>query len=278
MDFIKGFKSESLFDNELFNSEIKTIKVSQKLHWHDFYEIEYIYDGSGEYTINGVSYEICPNKVFISTPHDFHEIRFDSETKIINIQFVEDILNPDTYDLLSSPIVISDSRKLLSNILEILYVFGPKSGKYSMKFSKYQLNAALYLIATQFVQSKGQRKYAINDHFHNALVYINKNYKEEITLSDIARQVNLSPEYLSRLFKKHSGMRVSDYIISMRMNHAKILMKYTDTPVNEMASLSGYNSTPHFIREFKKTFGKSPQKLRKEYRDNLAMKKEHDKE
>lgn len=255
-----------MFGGETIATEIKTLTYYQPIHWHNFFEMEYILEGDGEYIINGVSHKIKDHTLFLSTPSDFHEVKFDRSTKIINLQFLPEMLNPEIYHILKNPIIINDDKAAFVNYLTPLCTYGPRSSNYNKAFVKYMLNAALFLAASQYTSNVGKTVYQINDYFHKTIMYINNHFDEELNLADLAKRVNLSPEYMSRLFKKHSGQRLSDYIINVRMNHAHNLVVNTALSINEIASHSGYNSCPHFIREFKKKYRYSPNRLRKEYK------------
>ena len=266
MASITKYESAELFAGEAIKTEIKTMTYYQPIHWHNFFELEYIVEGDGECIINGVSHKIESHTLFLSTPSDFHELKFNKDTKIINLQFLPEMLNPEIYHILKNPIVFNDSKAAFFNYITPICSYGPQSGNYNKMFVKYMLNATLFLISSQYIHNTGKMVYQINDYFHKTIMYINNHFDEELTLADLAKKVNLTPEYMSRIFKKHSGQRLSDYITNVRMNHAYNLVINTVLSINEIAVASGYNSCPHFIREFKKKYGNSPNKLRKEYK------------
>jgi Response regulator containing CheY-like receiver domain and AraC-type DNA-binding domain len=94
------------------------------------------------------------------------------------------------------------------------------------------------------------------------LVFINANFAKEITLEDAARNVHVSPSYLSRIFSKEVGMPFKKYLVNTKLNHAKKLLLTTSIPINEIALDIGYQDTSYFCRIFKQEEGLSA----KEYR------------
>jgi YesN/AraC family two-component response regulator len=87
---------------------------------------------------------------------------------------------------------------------------------------------------------------------------------QDISLQAIAEQVHLNHQYLSALFKTETGQNFSEYVTQCRMDKAKQLLRDTNLKVYEIASLSGYASSKHFMAVFKQIVGVTPS----EYREN----------
>lgn len=93
--------------------------------------------------------------------------------------------------------------------------------------------------------------------------YIGEHYAEELTREDLARQVYLSPDYLSRLFRSEVGENLSSYLIRYRIEKAKELLRGTKEPVNQIASAVGYTNFSYFAKIFRKYTGCTPNVYRK---------------
>lgn len=92
--------------------------------------------------------------------------------------------------------------------------------------------------------------------------YIYNHIHDRITIEDLAAYTDLSPSYLSRLFKKELGISVSEYIREKKIDKAQNLLKYSDfTPV-EIANYLSFSSQSHFIQTFEKMVGMTPKKYR----------------
>ena len=83
------------------------------------------------------------------------------------------------------------------------------------------------------------------------------------TAKELCEQFHLLEKYISRYFKEHFHITLSQYITHLRLEYAKQLLQDTDTPVTEIAMQSGYQNVSYFIRIFKKTYGVSPLKYKK---------------
>lgn len=88
--------------------------------------------------------------------------------------------------------------------------------------------------------------------------FINKNYRKEITLKDVADYVYLNPNYFSELFKNEVGKNFIEYLIETRINASKELLKSGSLKVYEIAEAVGYKEAVSFSRAFKKVVGVSP--------------------
>ena len=90
------------------------------------------------------------------------------------------------------------------------------------------------------------------------LEYIGENYKNEITLNDMADLVGLSPAYFSKYFKNITGTSFTHYLNGIRLDYAVKDMLARNSSVTEAALQSGYTDMSYFSREFKKETGISP--------------------
>ena len=98
-----------------------------------------------------------------------------------------------------------------------------------------------------------------------AMLFLNENYRKDISLDDVSREVNVSPYYFSKLFKEESGRNFIEYLTDLRMEHAKDLLAAGSLSVKEISQESGYADPNYFSRIFKKHTGMTP----REYRDSF---------
>ncbi|MGD6802054.1 response regulator [Rossellomorea vietnamensis] len=96
-----------------------------------------------------------------------------------------------------------------------------------------------------------------------AVEYINKHLKNELTQKEVADHVHLNPSYLSVLFKEHVRMTFSEYVTRRRIQRGKDLLISTKLPINEIAEESGYKTAKYFIKIFKEQEGMTPSAYRK---------------
>lgn len=95
--------------------------------------------------------------------------------------------------------------------------------------------------------------------------YIHSNFNKEISLTEVASYIHLSPPYFSKIFKQEIGQSFSSYIITYRINTAKQLLAQETYKVKHVGELVGFTNTKYFYKIFKKNTGVTPS----EYRNNL---------
>ena len=96
---------------------------------------------------------------------------------------------------------------------------------------------------------------------------VRQNLDKPVTCEEIAKQVFLNSEYLSRMFRKKTGKKLSSYIAEQKMEEAKRQLKTTDKPVSVISMELGYGNFSHFSKCFRKICGVSPQ----EYRESCSV-------
>ena len=119
-------------------------------------------------------------------------------------------------------------------------------------------------ILTQALQLRDQ---ATNSQSHRllkqAVEYINANFtREELSLNRVAREVNISANYLSAVFSQERGITFTEYVTGKRMERAKELLRSTDKRSGEVAAEVGYRDPHYFSFLFKKTQGCTPRDYR----------------
>ena len=96
-----------------------------------------------------------------------------------------------------------------------------------------------------------------------AKAFIEANIDSNLTIPFIAKNVGLNINCLKSEFKELYGETIFQYLTSLRMQHANDLVKYTDSPITEIANKVGYKHAQHFTKTFKKHFHQTPTELRK---------------
>jgi len=92
--------------------------------------------------------------------------------------------------------------------------------------------------------------------------FIEQHSDEELSLTKVAKAVNISPNYLSEKFKKVTGVNFVDYVARIRTEKARDLLEDVDLRTSEIAFAVGFQSLSQFNRVFKKLFRKSPTEFR----------------
>jgi len=96
----------------------------------------------------------------------------------------------------------------------------------------------------------------------DSIKYINEHFCHKIYLSDIAEAVHLSNAYFHKSFKESLGITPNDYILKLRMEKAKSLLRFVDIPIGVVSAQCGFFSKAYFCQVFKRETGMAPNKYR----------------
>ncbi|NLU08393.1 MAG: helix-turn-helix transcriptional regulator, partial [Clostridiales bacterium] len=92
--------------------------------------------------------------------------------------------------------------------------------------------------------------------------YINKNYRNNITLDTVANMVHLNSSYFSSIFKKEIGMNFSSYLNKIRIEQSMFLLRNTDYSILNIALEVGFEDQSYFSKVFKNFTGMTPKQYR----------------
>ena len=94
--------------------------------------------------------------------------------------------------------------------------------------------------------------------------YLQNNFNQQINLENLAKQANMSPAYFHKLFTAYFNKTPNDYLLNVRISHAKILLLNNNYSLSDIAFYCGFSSQSYFCLKFKKEVGKTPLAYRNE--------------
>lgn len=234
-----------------------------------YYLFHYVTHGSGVFIYNGKVYDIQKGDLFYIAAGD--TVTYYPNPKdpwhYIWIGFKGD--RSEKYlkriGLSSSDPVYRNRKDIeLNKFFNQLF----ESYQHSEILSIDMLSIFLKIIHSMAI-NKDNTEYIISSkqlHIRNAKQYIENNYKFKIKITDIAKSLGLSPNYLANIFKEEVNISTKGYLVNYRIYQAEKLLKETDKPINEIAINVGYENPLHFSSEFKKIKLVSPTLYRKQNR------------
>lgn len=93
--------------------------------------------------------------------------------------------------------------------------------------------------------------------------YLQEHYQEDVSFSELGERFGFTPEYLGKIFKKHSGETPSKYLTKLRMNEAKhLLLSNPEIEIQKIGEMVGYKDGFYFSRAFKSYTGIQPSEFR----------------
>ena len=261
-----------------FHSSVAPTKRTYNEHHHTECEISIFLSGSGIYSVHGIEYTFGPGDMFLFGSNETHCItEIYEELDLLNIHFEPRILweNPENIELLN---LFAMRNKNFSNkfsrrdtelgdiIKSIENEMVEKNTGYMVQV-KYALFSALIHIIRKYDYIRHDdslvQSITMAERLKEAMLYINANLENKLTLKEIADVACLSQTYFSAVFKKLNGISPWDYIKIKRVEMAIELLKTTNMSKLEIAKKCGFESSSNFYKIFLKITGKKPNDYKK---------------
>ena len=240
------------------------------VHWHDEFEIIYVRSGFLAVSISGESYIGKTGDAFVVSPGNLHLMgsqtgTVDYYTFLFPLKYIsfrtDDMLDEKLLEPLNSghlmicPRVKDTAKELCEQLIEIY------EAKKDESESKITTQVRTKIILLQFILEMWKKGFVIeNDTSGRNTVekemvsYIQQNFTGKISLREFGEQFHLSEKYISRYFKEHFHITLSQYVTYLRLEHAKQLLQDTDIPVTDVAMQSGYQNVSYFKRYMEKKY------------------------
>ncbi|PLS09592.1 AraC family transcriptional regulator [Neobacillus cucumis] len=261
---------------------------SMPFHAHNQVEIMYVIEGHCNVETEGASLQLKKGDFIILDAEVPHRLLVEkgSPCRMLNIEFrfherkgvfpsIKNIAEEDPafarFLKMNSPYLLLKDANEVYPILKSLVLEMDERGKENLLMVHLLLSQLFIRMARLAVETiANEPEHQANMYVKQALMYLHENYDCDIQMKDIAADVNLHPGYLHRIFKKHTGLTVMEYLTSVRMEKAKMLLSETDIPLIEISDYIGINSRQYFSSLFKKHTHQTPV----EYRKTAMHKKE----
>lgn len=273
--------SDFFENNENIHAGFYIEHREKNLHSHDFWEISYVYEGSGtHYYGNNEITDIKSGEVILITPNTEHCIKSPNVNnggwvKVLNLLIKDDYIRKiikrlslirelEEYKLMKKLVSGDLFFTKISDFAEILYrMLMNTAHEYnhftygsSVIIENCIVNILIYMIRLYELNERKDNVATTKDETIDKIIrYIQLNYSSEITLENLSSYTHLSREYLSRYFKKITGKNISVYISEIRIERAKYMLRTTKFRINDICYLCGYKSYSNFQKSFKKIVG-----------------------
>ncbi len=224
-----------------FGMEQKNAGESDPPSFRDYHLIHFVLSGKGTLKKSKKTYHISQGQAFIVHPNEIFTEIADQE-------------DPWKY------MWIGFSGNLADDFRRLDDVFEPNKSlflEFNLAFS-LEYGAEEYLAGMLFkLYSDLLYEYITVDYAKKTASFINANYMQNISVSEIAANLNIHRNYLTRIFKERMGISVQQYIIQKRLSSAKKFLR-SGHSVYQVAQLLGYSDQFVFSKAFKKLYGCSP--------------------
>lgn len=260
-------------ENCMFEAELlKNVKTG-KPHWHSHFLIALFKRNEGVQVLNNTEYHFEPGVAILMGPFDFHynKIEGDETFDAYSIKFSHTFFYENLCELVSLenfPIVCKledDDFRIAEILCDNLIIEYNKERKNLIGHDIFVRNIIEQLVILILRNSKiNYEMLTSNKNIRKALLYIHENFKNNISVDDVAEICHYTPNYFSTCFKNETGFTFQKYLLNLRLEFAYNLIKYTNKSCTEACFESGFNSIEYFSSAFKKKYNRSPSHFRQE--------------
>ena len=261
----------------LYIRQLSDINSPPHIHNDDEIEIMIMLNGKSSCSINGINYTLNSNTFAIVTKYQthsyYHTDNVNTLSFIFNKKFNKQLYYYFSNHIFNPPIIdISDSLDVIKPLFDtLLYELQIDTQYEELIYESYANISIMKLIRIIDDKNKSNNNTIValkNSILFKAQDYCTENYTQELTVSDIAKNIGVHPNYLSSAFKNHFGVSIIHYLNICRLRHAISLMDNKKLSITEIAFASGFQSVRTFNRIFKNEMGESPKEFQKKLEGN----------
>ena len=254
-------------------------------HFHTYFEAFYVFEGICHHEIAGQSRVLRMGDFCIVPPGTSHTISVQDRSivivMILSSEVIENVFKNPTYykqnalaDFFLKNIHFSSDNNylmfhtgndqelkdlIIQMMLESINRYQEYDAILYSQFAIFFAKLIRYYEGTIETPSQNQRNSGLA---YDIMTFIRENH-DRITLDDVARHFNYTPEYTSKLIKKVTNSTFMNLVTDSRMKHAVSLLKSTRLSVAQIANQVGYENAENFIRTFRKKYSMTPSAYRK---------------
>ena len=261
------FSTHGLISEKFFEYAEWT-DVSCPTHSHYTFELVIVLSGNFTAEIEDKVYTLGKNDILMITPLEKHRFETNGDSHIAIIEAAPEII-PDIEKILKNKTFENPVQMLSERDMEFI-----KEHMYNIENSPLiELNCIFFTLLSIMMKKNALVSFNVpDDIFRRALLYTNEHFEENICLKDIAKALNVSYVYLSRMFSEKSGMKFSEFLNNFRIRKAVYMLLNSDASISEICYGCGWGSLRNFNRVFSKEMLCTP----KEFRKKMSTSKEKD--
>ncbi|MVT12184.1 helix-turn-helix domain-containing protein [Chitinophaga sp. ysch24] len=271
--------------------EIELIKADvcpMSEHRHSFFEFIYFLDGDGAYYMNGAKFSYNAGNLFLITPMDTHYTRVNNTTTFLFIRFSNIYLRAQQAEAANAHLgdwtrkleyILQQGnnmqgclmrnpgdKPLVRAIMDAIVQEHEKQLSMHKELLQQLINTLITIVARNISFSITDKVASGHNLAMDIINYIHLNIYNPTRLraENLASHFNISVNYISEYFKKHTGGNLQQYIINYKLSLVEARLQYSDMRLNEIAFEFGFTDESHLTKTFKKYRGVNPTAYRKD--------------
>jgi len=224
---------------------IRSYSKQIRSHFHHYHQLVLPLHGVIEIQVGNFTGHVSQGDCIVIKSGQQHAFKAEEHARFLVVDL--DNLPDNIIALEQETLLISSSLKHF-----ILFIENQLNKQVNTDIETASFQLFHLLLAQQSVTRK------IDKRISKAIRLISADLSINIAINDLAKQACLSATQFKKVFKESTGVTSQQYLTNLRMEKAKALLTYTDTPINIIAEQVGYLTPSAFSRKFKEHFADSP--------------------
>lgn len=247
-------------------------KKIKEMHFHQDIEIIYVLDGELQVDYEDSSHFLGTDDFLLVNSNVRHEYHTEQEVLLgslfIDYTMLTEIFGGEQqFFWCNSAEENSDSYKKMRHYIRQIFNYYQTTEGQGIILKNSIYYQMIYLITTDFIVKKGMQQYDFlrgvqDERMNEILSYMMSNYREQITLKQLADRLFLSHTYLSKYMKQNFGMSFLKLLNNIRLDHAVSDLLYTEKSVLKIALDNGFPNQAGFNHVFKESYHMTPAEYR----------------
>lgn len=250
--------------------------VTIPYHWHEYYEMIFVMEGKVEVHFENSVYPLEKGEYFYFPSGVMHKTENVKGSKVLVMHIKQDYIKkrvPDwealsiSFDAFTENTekVHHQNKEIASLIIQLYQTFNDECDL-ARSGAQGLLDYIFYKLGVYYGKEEVER-YTISEKYKERLLkifdYVDEHLYEKIELNDLAEHLAVSPQYLSRIFRKYLDTTFMHYVNEQRLEKAMKDLVYSDLTLTDIAMDYGFANYHAFVRTCKEKHNMTPSEYRK---------------
>ncbi|MBQ8740397.1 MAG: helix-turn-helix transcriptional regulator [Clostridia bacterium] len=244
---------------------------------HDFWECMYVLDGSMCISADDRVHNLSKGEIIVLKPFELHKFNVEDPSGVTLLIFSFSLCGAICSNLQSAYHLDKRTRSIIRDFLEYIELEMEKRTEnnkdeyYWNILPQFQTDDIFLQTITLFIcriilsfssgtSTLAKYKTYETELFKRALIIMNENIAEQLSVNELADRLNISVSSLKRLFDKYAGMSVHKYFLTLKIKTATLFLK-SGMSVNEVSESLGFSSQGYFSATYKRETGNNPSRI-----------------
>lgn len=266
----------------IYDHSRSSLIIAFEAHWHPEFEINYVYQGTISFFMGGRNYTLHEDELLFVNKNQIHSCSdaTNDNRHYVSIVFGEDFVFSNQNDPLYQkyfyplyqknfcfpPVITEETpggKEILNCVRDFLSIYYQQTFSYEIFLRSKLLRFFHIALSNDIFIKADYRETVVNPIVYQAILTIRQNYKNPLSIHDLADTCHITPSYFCRLFKASVGKSPKAYLLDCRISNAILRLSQTEDSIHAVSDACGFDDVNYFARCFKQRTGLSPTEYRK---------------